>query len=306
MSPCESNRHPSRPRSPPRDSSTRSSRTDRASRSPRALPAAPRCPDRRPSSRYRQPARPGRCNRRWPRPARPRACTTARSVQTLSSIHPERPRCYGSHPCMPPSRSCRRAVFVCGDDARSCDHAFGLPGGTAPGRWRWCARWPAAAAGTARLARMNHHVTAHKHPQGANGEPAAGGRWQAALLTVGRLGFDYGCLLAAQRATGTSRRPSWYCWPTPPPTSSGSSPHPGRTRHRGGQPERPAGPGRRPPRRRFLATLAYRIASYWLPLLAGPPAYLLFRHRYGKPTPRPADHQGGDPEHHPGADGTTA
>jgi uncharacterized protein (TIRG00374 family) len=38
----------------------------------------------------------------------------------------------------------------------------------------------------------------------------------------------------------------------------------------------------------FLATLAYRIASYWLPLLAGPPAYLLFRHRYGRPVPRPA------------------
>ncbi len=36
------------------------------------------------------------------------------------------------------------------------------------------------------------------------------------------------------------------------------------------------------------AVLAYRIASYWLPLLAGPPAYLLFRHRYGRPAPRRA------------------
>jgi uncharacterized membrane protein YbhN (UPF0104 family) len=35
----------------------------------------------------------------------------------------------------------------------------------------------------------------------------------------------------------------------------------------------------------FLATLAHRVASYWLPLLAGPPAYLLFRHRYGRPAP---------------------
>jgi hypothetical protein len=34
--------------------------------------------------------------------------------------------------------------------------------------------------------------------------------------------------------------------------------------------------------------LAYRIASYWLPLLAGPPAYMLFRHRYGRPAPRRA------------------
>jgi uncharacterized protein (TIRG00374 family) len=45
----------------------------------------------------------------------------------------------------------------------------------------------------------------------------------------------------------------------------------------------------------FLATLAYRIASYWLPLLAGPPAYLLFRHRYGRPVPRRATHGGDQP-----------
>ena len=38
----------------------------------------------------------------------------------------------------------------------------------------------------------------------------------------------------------------------------------------------------------FLATLAYRVASYWLPLLAGPPAYLLYRHRYGRPSARRA------------------
>jgi len=30
----------------------------------------------------------------------------------------------------------------------------------------------------------------------------------------------------------------------------------------------------------LLATLAYRVVSYWLPLLAGLPAYLLFRRRY--------------------------
>ena len=29
-----------------------------------------------------------------------------------------------------------------------------------------------------------------------------------------------------------------------------------------------------------LATLAYRLVSYWLPLLAGPFAYLAHRHRY--------------------------
>ena len=30
------------------------------------------------------------------------------------------------------------------------------------------------------------------------------------------------------------------------------------------------------------ATLAYRLASYRLPLCAGPGAYLLYRHRYGR------------------------
>ena len=41
-----------------------------------------------------------------------------------------------------------------------------------------------------------------------------------------------------------------------------------------------------------LATLTYRLASYWLPLLAGPIAYALFRIRYrshpSSPAPRPA------------------
>jgi hypothetical protein len=56
-----------------------------------------------------------------------------------------------------------------------------------------------------------------------------------------------------------------------------------------------------------LATLAYPVASYWLPLLAGPSAYLLFRHRYGTQASHPPDHQGtdADSEHHPRADGTT-
>jgi hypothetical protein len=32
-----------------------------------------------------------------------------------------------------------------------------------------------------------------------------------------------------------------------------------------------------------VATLAYRIISYWLPIFVGPFAYLAFRLRYGKP-----------------------
>ncbi|HEY2238919.1 MAG TPA: hypothetical protein VGI21_09025 [Streptosporangiaceae bacterium] len=39
-----------------------------------------------------------------------------------------------------------------------------------------------------------------------------------------------------------------------------------------------------------LATLAYRLASYWAPLCAGPVAYGLFRIRYRErpPPPEPA------------------
>jgi uncharacterized protein (TIRG00374 family) len=117
--------------------------------------------------------------------------------------------------------------------------------------------------------------------------------WHAALLTAGRLGFDYGCLLAALRATGAEPKPSLvllaYCaagiialFPLTPgglgiveASLSGllvlAGVHPGYA---------------------VLATLAYRIASYWLPLLAGPPAYLLFRHRYGRPVRRSATASG--------------
>jgi len=113
--------------------------------------------------------------------------------------------------------------------------------------------------------------------------------WQAVLLTAGRLGLDYACLLAALRATGAGPRPSLVLlayaaagilalFPVTPgglgvveASLSGllilAGVRPGSA---------------------VLATLAYRIASYWLPLLAGPPAYLLFRHRYGRPVPRRA------------------
>jgi uncharacterized protein (TIRG00374 family) len=117
--------------------------------------------------------------------------------------------------------------------------------------------------------------------------------WQAALLTAGRLGFDYGCLLAVLRATGAGPRPSLVLLAYSaagiialfPLTPGGlgvveaslsallilAGVHPAYA---------------------LLATLAYRVASYWLPLLAGPPAYLLFRHRYGRPVPRRATPDG--------------
>jgi uncharacterized protein (TIRG00374 family) len=113
--------------------------------------------------------------------------------------------------------------------------------------------------------------------------------WQAVLLTAGRVGFDYGCLLCALRATGASPQPSLVLLAY---SAAGII---------GLFPLTPGGLGiveaslsgllilaGTRPAYALLATLAYRIASYWLPLLAGPPAYLLFRHRYGRPTPQRA------------------
>jgi len=160
--------------------------------------------------------------------------------------------------------------------------------------------WPLAAAGRA-AQRLRNWVTRGRRP------PVTGldkrllderdtirgvlGRewWQAVLLTAGRLGFDYGCLLAALRATGASPRPSLVLLAysaggiiallplTPGGLGIVEASLGGLLVLAGVQ----AGYA-------FLATLAYRIASYWLPLLAGPPAYLLFRHRYGRPVLRRA------------------
>jgi Lysylphosphatidylglycerol synthase TM region len=55
--------------------------------------------------------------------------------------------------------------------------------------------------------------------------------WQAILLITGRLGFDYGCLLAALRATGAHPRPSLVLLAYSPPQSSRCSPSPLGTRH---------------------------------------------------------------------------
>jgi len=122
--------------------------------------------------------------------------------------------------------------------------------------------------------------------------------WQAVLLTAGRLGFDFACLLAVLRATGADPRPSLVLLAysaagivallplTPGGLGIVEASLSGLLILAGVR----AGYA-------VLAVLAYRIASYWLPLLAGPPAYLLFRHRYGRPAPRRAT---------PGEAGSTA
>lgn len=118
-----------------------------------------------------------------------------------------------------------------------------------------------------------------------------GVHWRKALLmTTGRLAFDYGCLLAVLHATNASPQPSLVLLAY---AASGvlallaitpgglgiveaslssllilAGVHPGNA---------------------FLATLAYRLLSYWLPLVSGLPAYLLFRRRYEKAAERPAE-----------------
>jgi uncharacterized protein (TIRG00374 family) len=104
---------------------------------------------------------------------------------------------------------------------------------------------------------------------------------RAVLLTAGRLGFDYGCLLCALHATGSRPRPSLVLVAYAAAGVLALIPI------------TPGGLGiveaslsgllilaGVPGGKAFVATLAYRLASYWLPLLAGPVGYVLFRRRY--------------------------
>jgi uncharacterized protein (TIRG00374 family) len=120
--------------------------------------------------------------------------------------------------------------------------------------------------------------------------------WRAVLLTAGRLGFDYGCLLATLRATGASPQPSLVLLAyaaagiiallplTPGGLGIVEASLSGLLVLAGVRASYAV-----------LATLAYRIASYWLPLHAGLPAYLLFRRRYGRAGRQPATADGAEP-----------
>jgi uncharacterized protein (TIRG00374 family) len=107
--------------------------------------------------------------------------------------------------------------------------------------------------------------------------------WQALLLSAGRLAFDYLCLLFALRATGSHPRPSLILVAYAVAGIVGMIPL------------TPGGLGiveasltgllvlaEVNSSQALLATLTYRIASYWVPLLAGPVAYGLFEIRYRK------------------------
>ena len=105
--------------------------------------------------------------------------------------------------------------------------------------------------------------------------------WQATVLSAGRLLFDYLCLLCCVRAVGSHPRPSLILLayavagviglvPITPgglgiveASLSGLLVLAGLS---GGE--------------AVLATLAYRVASYWLPLMAGPIAYAVFKYRF--------------------------
>jgi uncharacterized protein (TIRG00374 family) len=112
---------------------------------------------------------------------------------------------------------------------------------------------------------------------------ALGREWKQILLfEVGRLGFDFLCLLATLRATG-SQPHTWLVLLAY--SASGVIAL---------IPATPGGLGIVEAslsgllvlagvsgRTAVLATLAYRLAQYWLPLLAGLVAYWLYRRRYG-------------------------
>jgi uncharacterized protein (TIRG00374 family) len=120
--------------------------------------------------------------------------------------------------------------------------------------------------------------------------------WQATLLSAGRLLFDYLCLLFAVRAVGAHPRDSLVLLayavagviglvPITPgglgiveASLSGLLVLAGLTGVEA-----------------VLATLAYRLASYWIPLMSGPFAYGAFKLRYRHPEAPPPVAAGSTP-----------
>ncbi len=106
--------------------------------------------------------------------------------------------------------------------------------------------------------------------------------FEAVVLVVGRIGFDYLSLLCALRATGARPHPSLVLLAYAATTVLALLPlTPGGLGIVEGSLSGLlvlAGVGAS---NAVVATLAYRVGSYWLPTLAGVVAYLLFRHRFG-------------------------
>ena len=106
--------------------------------------------------------------------------------------------------------------------------------------------------------------------------------WKAVLLIAGRIGLDYFSLLAALRATGARPNPSLVLLAY------------AATAVIALLPLTPGGLGiveaslsgllvlaNVPSASAVVATLAFRVGSYWLPIIAGGISWILFRRRYG-------------------------
>jgi uncharacterized protein (TIRG00374 family) len=153
--------------------------------------------------------------------------------------------------------------------------------------------WPLVAIGRAlqwlwnRVARRRAPVTGLDQRLLADRDSVLqvlGPKWrQAVALTFGRVGLDFGCLLAALTATGSHPHPSLVLLayaaanileliPVTPGGLGLVEASLGSLLVLAGVDASAA----------LVATLAYRLASYWLPLASGLPAYGLYRHRYGR------------------------
>lgn len=106
--------------------------------------------------------------------------------------------------------------------------------------------------------------------------------WKALLLVAGRIGLDYASLLAVLRATGTQPNPSLVLLAY------------AATAVLALLPITPGGLGiveaslsgllvlaHIPSANAVVATLAFRLGTYWLPTMAGGVCYVLYRRRYG-------------------------
>jgi uncharacterized protein (TIRG00374 family) len=166
--------------------------------------------------------------------------------------------------------------------------------------------WPLQLAG--RIAERIHNRLLRKR-QSITGLPerfvaqrnatraALGARWwQALLYAFGRLVLDFCCLLAMLAATGVKPEP-WLILIAYGSTTVVAL-----------LPLTPGGLGvvegtltgllvlaGIPAANAVLSTLAYRLASYWLPTLAGPFAYLAYRRRYHDSTTGGATSRGESP-----------
>jgi uncharacterized membrane protein YbhN (UPF0104 family) len=118
--------------------------------------------------------------------------------------------------------------------------------------------------------------------------------WIALLAAAGNWAFDYFALLAALTAVSSNPRPAIAILAYVAVAVLGMIPlTPGGLGFvEAGLTATLVAAGI-PAGKAVLATLAYRLVSYWLPLLAGPVAWTLYRRRYGLRDRREAKADGG-------------